>query len=77
MSEFLFARPSLLSGIARVLDLGGVFDSYNDCRTPREADELALGADWAAILEDLELAKAQLQEMLETPEETPQPHSGR
>jgi hypothetical protein len=52
-SDFLFAHPSVLSGIGRVLDLGGVFDDYNVSETPMEADARALRADWAAVGKDL------------------------
>jgi len=48
-SEFLFGTPSLLTGIARTLDLGATFDSYNESRTPNEADARALFADWRAV----------------------------
>lgn len=55
-SDFLFARPSFLSGIARVLDLWGRFDRYNESRTPEEADVTALVSDWIIIGRDLEEA---------------------
>ena len=48
-SDFLFAMPSLLSGVARTLDLGATFDSYNDSRTTNEADARALFSDWKAV----------------------------
>lgn len=49
MSDFLFAHASWLTGAARLLDLGGVFDDYNSCDgDPVRADELALRADWRA-----------------------------
>ncbi|MGB8261571.1 MAG: hypothetical protein WCE75_14515 [Terracidiphilus sp.] len=52
-SDVLFARPSFVSGAARVLDLGGVFDVYNVSKTPQEADERAIESDWRAIGGDL------------------------
>ncbi len=52
-SDFLFARPSFWSGVARVLDLFGVFDSYNSSRTPGEVDARALYADWSVAGSDL------------------------
>lgn len=48
-SDFLFAMPSRLSGVARTLDLGATFDSYNESRTPNEADARALFGDWRAV----------------------------
>ena len=51
-SDFLFARPSWLSGIARMWDFGGAFDSYNISRTPEEADTKAILSDWYIIGQD-------------------------
>jgi len=52
-SDFLFAQPSLTSGIARLLDLYGLFDAYN---TSVDADVVALFADWNAVGRDIESA---------------------
>jgi hypothetical protein len=52
-SYFLFARPSFVEGMARVLDFGDTLSEYNQSLTPREADYLALKSDWAAVGEDL------------------------
>ena len=52
-TDFLFARPSWLSGFARVLDLFGVFDVYNQSRTPEEADAKAMYADWRIVGQDI------------------------
>lgn len=61
-SDFLFGMPSLLTGVARTLDLGATFDSYNESRTPDEADARALYADWKAVglslLQALNMASA-------------------
>lgn len=48
-SEFLFARPSVLSGVARTLDLGATFDSYNESPNEVMADARALYADWRTV----------------------------
>jgi hypothetical protein len=53
MSDYLFAHPSFLSGASRTLDLGGVFDEYNEDVTPAEADARALKSDWAAVGGDI------------------------
>lgn len=53
MSEFLFARPSLISGAARAFDLMGLFDFYNVSRSPKEADARATFADWRAVGNDI------------------------
>jgi hypothetical protein len=51
---FLSASPSFLSGAARILDLGGVYDSYNLSSNAAEADAKALYSDWAMTGEDLQ-----------------------
>jgi hypothetical protein len=55
-TDALFARPSFLSGAARVLDMGGTFDEYNESATPGEADARALWGDWAVVGEDMRIA---------------------
>lgn len=52
-STFLFARPSFLSGVARVLDLGGSLQIYNESKTPNEADRLAMKMDWLVVGDDI------------------------
>jgi hypothetical protein len=52
-SDFLFAMPSLLTGISRTLDLGATFDSYNESLNESIADTRALCADWAAVGQSL------------------------
>jgi hypothetical protein len=53
MSDFLFARPSFLEGVARNLDLFGVLNVYNYSENGEKADAKALLSDWAAIYRDL------------------------
>jgi len=55
-SEFLFAMPSVLSGVARTLDLGATLDSYNDSLNEALADAKALYADWRSVGEALSQA---------------------
>lgn len=52
-SDFLVGQPSFFSGVARTIDLGGVFDDYNKSLTPAAADARALYADWRVIGQDL------------------------
>ena len=52
-STFLFARPSFLSGMASVLDLGGNLKIYNESKTTNEADELAMKMDWLVVGDDI------------------------
>ena len=49
----LFAKPTLLRGMARVLDIGSTMNIYNDSDSINEADEIALASDWYAVGEDL------------------------
>jgi len=49
----LFARPSFISGFARVLDIGGTFNAYNQSATPEEADRRAIQSDWLAVGQDM------------------------
>lgn len=58
MTDFLFQKPSFLSGMARALDLGATFDAYNTSRTPTEADSIAMYNDFRSIGEDLRKAVA-------------------
>ena len=62
LSTFLFARPSFLEGLARALDIGATLDLYNASVTSKQADSLALRADWRAVgqdIRDAELAECQ------------------
>ena len=52
----LFAAPSFLRGAARVLDMGGTMNIYNDSLSEKEADSMAIGDDWNAV--GLALAEA-------------------
>lgn len=49
----LYARPSFLEGMARVLDFGGTLNEYNSSLSEEQADCLALNADWMAVGQDL------------------------
>ena len=59
---FLYARPSFVEGVARLLDFGGVLNEYNQSRTGREADWKALRADWITVGDDLWDAAEQVAE---------------
>jgi hypothetical protein len=52
-SAFLFPLPSAISGIARILDLGGTYTACNRSATPEETDWKALFSDWAITGQDL------------------------
>lgn len=49
----LFAKPSFLGGIARVLDIGATLNEYNTDPTPADADSEALKSDWAAVADEM------------------------
>ncbi len=52
-TDFLYARPSFLEGVARVLDVGGGLTEFNKSLTIEEADLRAIAADWGAVGQDL------------------------
>ena len=52
-SDFLFARPTFASGVARLYDFGGIFDAYNASGTAEEADAEAINADWSMVGDDI------------------------
>ena len=59
-SDYLFARPSFIEGVGRIVDLSGSLNTYNRSRTPEEADARALYEDWKAVGHDLTVALEQL-----------------
>ena len=56
----LFANPSLTEGIARVFDVLGTHDIYNENLTPQEADSQAIYSDWASVGDHLVMAAQEL-----------------
>lgn len=55
-SEFLFARPSFLEGVARIMDFTGSLNEYNTSNSGEQADTRALRADWTAVGKDIKKA---------------------
>jgi hypothetical protein len=49
----LFAKPSFVEGISRILDLGNTLQKYNTSENEIEADARALKSDWEVIGNDL------------------------
>jgi len=47
--DFLVARPSVVEGIARILDFGNTLNEYNSSPSGEMADEIALRMDWEAV----------------------------
>jgi len=62
----LFAQPSFLSGTARLVDLGGVFDKYNRSQTEEQADARALASDWSSIGYDLRITMERMRHELQS-----------
>jgi hypothetical protein len=56
-SFVLYARPSFLEGMARLIDFSGVLNTYNVSLTPEEADFRAILSDWEAVGLELLLAE--------------------
>jgi hypothetical protein len=48
-SDFFFARPSLIGGLSRILDLGGTLKIYNESPSEADADIKAISEDWKAV----------------------------
>lgn len=53
MSDYLFARPSLMVGIARNIDLFGTLSDYDTAPSPLEADMQAHINDVASLRKDM------------------------
>ncbi len=60
-SDFLFAKPSFVGGLASVLDLGSTLVVYNDPSSPEIADAQAIESDWTISGSDMVNAMAQWQ----------------
>ncbi|MBE9008414.1 hypothetical protein IQ259_26020 [Fortiea sp. LEGE XX443] len=63
LSSYLYARPSLIEGIARIVDFGNTLQAYNSSLSPEQADYLALLSDWRVVGNDLRNAMAEYKEL--------------
>ncbi len=61
---FLFANPSFLSGMARVLDLGCTLNEYNYSAFPEKADYHAVNSDWRVVGSDIRSAMARYENQI-------------
>jgi hypothetical protein len=52
MTDYLFARPSILEGIGRTIDLFGMMNNYNFSENGSETDIRAFEADMEALRND-------------------------
>ena len=64
-SSFLFARPSFMEGVARILDFGNTLSQYNGSVNPNEADARAINSDWKSVGNDIREAEAKFKKDLE------------
>ncbi|MBL3539566.1 hypothetical protein [Aminivibrio sp.] len=55
-TDFLFASPSFIGGMAAVLDMGATLTIYNESKTPEEADAKAIACDWRVVGNDIKSA---------------------
>jgi len=52
MTDYLYARPSILEGIGRNIDFFGSLNTYNYSSSNDMADKVALASDFYAIYAD-------------------------
>lgn len=52
----LFAEPSFIEGMSRVLDLGGTLNQYNTSVSGEIADIEAIRLDWEMVGNDIQAA---------------------
>lgn len=57
-TDFLFARPGFVTGVARLFDFGGTLNTYNVSPSEEMADTHALQADWRVVGDDMRIALA-------------------
>ena len=63
-SYYLFAEPSFLEGMARIMDFGDTLTEFNQSLTPAQANNIALTTDWQAVFEDVRAAVSKVAEEL-------------
>ena len=61
-SDYLYAEPSFLEGLSRILDFGNTLNQYNESPSGETADAVALGMDWAVVGNDLNNAMGTFEE---------------
>jgi hypothetical protein len=55
-TSVLFTVPNFVGGMARTLDLSGVYAPYSMKKTGYEADSKALLSDWLQVGQDMSLS---------------------
>ncbi len=76
-TDYLFAMSSFWTGAARVLDLSGRFDVYNDSADESLADARAIYSDWRMVGQDLAGAMTVVEREQATPQDTAAPAARR
>jgi hypothetical protein len=56
LSTYLYARPSFIEGVARLIDFGGTLNEYNCSATSDQADAKAIASDWKVVGSDFKSA---------------------
>ena len=64
----LFARPSLIEGIARIVDIGTTMQMYNTSKSENAADVQALKQDWQIVGNDLSFSIKNYEQGTKKPE---------
>ena len=52
-TDFLYAQPSFLEGVGRILDFGDVLTEFNHSQTGEIADQIAIYLDYSAVGTDI------------------------
>ncbi len=69
LRESLFARPSFMSGLARLFDFWGTFNDYNRSSDTHTADTRAIGSDWRAVGNDIRAAMRHYEDLYHEPQQ--------
>lgn len=69
LTDFLYARPSFIEGLAGLIDFGGTLNVYNASVSEEQADAIALLCDWRMIGQDLTEASLTLEKEAEAARE--------
>ena len=52
-TNYLFADPNFILGVAKVIDLSGSLNEYNYAITPEMGDNFATMSDWLSVGGDI------------------------
>ena len=60
-NNYLYARPSFLEGLARIMDFGNTLNEYNTFPRGEDSDCAALSTDWTMVGQDINRAMGQFE----------------